>query len=122
MKKILIVEDEQVLREAYVQILTMEGYDVYSAENGSAAIDKIKEVKPDLVLLDILMPVMDGLQFLQKVDVKKDFPDTIVVAFSNLSNQNKLEEMHNLGVKRHILKASMSPKELVAAVGEELAE
>ena len=120
MKKILIVEDEVTLRSAYVTILTIEGYKVAEAGNGREALKQLKEFNPDLILLDILMPVMDGHSFLQKAKLKEKYPNVKVVAFSNLSNQQKLEEMEALGICRYVLKSSMSPKALVNLIEEVL--
>lgn len=116
MKKVLIIEDEIVLQTVYKKILSHEGFEVHTASDGLQGLDKIKEVNPDVVLLDILMPNLDGLGFLKKARVRENFPDTIVIAFSNLSDVRKLNEMLELGASRHILKASLSPKQLVDAV------
>ncbi len=120
MKKVLIVEDEVTLRNAYNTILTIEGYKVAEAADGREALKILKDFGPDLILLDILMPVMDGHTFLQKAKLKQKHPQVKVVAFSNMSNQQKLEEMNALGISRYILKSSMSPKELVSLIEEVL--
>lgn len=121
MKRVLIVEDEETLRRAYKTILTKEDYKVAEASNGREALKILKEFKPDLILLDILMPVMDGHTFLQKAKLKEIYPHVKVIAFSNLSNQQKLEEMETLGICRYALKSSMSPKQLVDLIKEVLA-
>lgn len=118
MKKILIVEDEKVLRDAYIKILSMEQFEVYGAENGEVALRCLPQVRPDLVLLDILMPKMDGLEFLERANIKKLYPKTKVIAFSNLSSQTKLNKIMKLGADSHLLKAGLSPKELVATIRE----
>ena len=70
-KKILIVEDEEGLRLLYEEELKTEGYEVITAQNGREAIQKLEEVKPDLIILDIVMPVMDGLEALGQI-VRKE--------------------------------------------------
>ena len=70
-KKILIVEDEESLRILYEEELKAEGYEVLTAQNGKEAIQKLEEGKPDLIVLDIVMPVMDGMEALGKIVAKK---------------------------------------------------
>lgn len=118
MKKILIVEDEHILREAYRNILTQEGFSVTVAENGRKALAELDKSAPDVILLDILMPEMDGLAFLRAAGLPKKYPKVKVIAFSNLSDEQKLDDMVKLGVAVNILKSSLSPKQLVAAVRE----
>jgi CheY-like chemotaxis protein len=115
-KTILLVEDEQTLRDAYDRILTFEGYKVFPAPNGSEGLELLHQVKPDLILLDVLMPVMDGFEFLRRANLQKDYPGVKIVALTNLSDQNNLETLVSLGVTNHILKSSYSPKELVREV------
>jgi CheY-like chemotaxis protein len=71
MKKILVVEDEEGLRLLYQEELEAEGYEVITARNGKEAIQKLEEGKPDLIILDIVMPVMDGMEALGRI-VGKD--------------------------------------------------
>jgi len=120
MKKILVIEDETVLRQAYKAILTQEGYQVEEAADGEEGLAKLGKVKPDIILLDIVMPKIDGLEFLNRANLAKDYPHTQVLAFSNLSDQQKLMKMMALGATRHVLKASVSPKQLVDTVTEML--
>lgn len=116
MKTILVVEDEEILREAYKKILGQEGFDVLCAADGLEALSRLKERSPDLILLDMLMPHMDGLTFLEQANLQQDHPDTKVVAFSNLSSQEGLASMMRKGASRQLLKSSLSPKQLVAVV------
>lgn len=84
MSKILVVEDEQHQRELYVMELNDEGYDVDQASNGKEAADKVKDSKYDLVVLDIRMPEMDGIEALGKILSKdKKIPIIIYTAYSN---------------------------------------
>jgi DNA-binding response OmpR family regulator len=119
-KKILVVEDDALLREAYCEIISAEGYNVASAIDGLQGVERLKAFRPDLVLLDILMPHSDGLDFLKKAKIKKNFPETKVVVFSNLSSLDKIDDMLRLGALRHILKSSLSPRELVQVIRETL--
>ena len=115
-KNVLVVEDERILREAYVNILSHEGYSATQAINGRDALEKLAQKHFDLILLDILMPEMNGLEFLQKAELTKNYPHTKVIAFSNLSDHHKLEHMLQLGVTQNILKSNLSPKQLAKTV------
>jgi CheY-like chemotaxis protein len=115
MKKILVVDDEPLLREAYGFVLEASGYTVMLAEDGEAAI-KLMHEKPDLILLDLLMPNIDGVEFLKRINIKNDFPDMIVIVFSNLSISSKVDEALKLGAHKHITKSDLSPKQVVEEV------
>jgi two-component system response regulator (stage 0 sporulation protein F) len=121
MPKILVVEDQLALREGYVTILKKAGYDVFEASDGMSAVLEAERVHPDIILLDLLMPFMDGLAFLRKYDVRTTHTDVSVVIFSNSSAPNKVEEAMEMGAKRYLLKAIVSPKKLLKIVEEELA-
>ncbi len=121
MTKILIVEDESMLREVYIALFKMEKYDVAQAANGKDAISLLKKFKPDVILLDVLMPIMGGIEFLQKVKIKHDYPDVKILVLSNLSDANTLQQISKLGATKYLLKASLSPSQLVEAVKEVLA-
>lgn len=100
-------------------VLERGGYDVTVAQNGMIGIELLKSLKPDLVLLDIFMPVMDGREFLRNVDLG-DYPNTKVIVYSNLSDQQSETEMLELGAHEFILKSSMTPKDLLALASRHL--
>ena len=116
MKKILIVEDEDILRKAYVSVFTMEKFQVAEAANGEIAIKEIERLKPDIVILDILMPVMNGIEFLEKVNMVKKYPQTKVLVLSNLSDKETVDNVITLGATKHMVKSSLSPGQLVRTV------
>jgi CheY-like chemotaxis protein len=118
---ILIVEDEGDLNEAYCMILIKAGYNVATSFDGLEALEKLHQSTPDLILLDLRMPRMDGIKFLQKAHLKQDFPSTKVIVFSNYDMQKEIDEAYQLGAERYILKAWASPKELLQVVEETLA-
>lgn len=118
-KCVLIVEDEPSLQDAFRLVIESGGYEVFTAQNGLVGIDMIKSKKPDLVLLDIFMPVMDGKELLRNIDLE-DFPSTTVVVYSNLSDQQTETEMYELGAHGFILKSSMTPRDLLELVKKHL--
>lgn len=118
---ILIVEDEPNLKEAYQIILRKEGFKVHTANNGKEALKATDQFSPDLILLDLRMPDMDGNEFLRAYDLDKH-PGVKVVVFSNYDTQNEIDEAYKRGVDHYILKALASPKELVKIIRDTLAE
>lgn len=120
MKKILIVEDEKALNEAYQTILTKEGYKVSSALDGDEALEITELMEPDLILLDLRMPHIGGIEFLKKYELKKKHPKVKVIVFSNLDTQSEIDEAYELGAQTYMLKAWASPKELARLVKETL--
>ena len=114
-KNILIVEDEKLLREAYEVILSSQGHKVRSAQNGIDGLKKLKEEKPDIVLLDIFMPLMDGREFLRNFNAA-EYPLTKIFVLSNVSNKETEQEVLANGAKLFLLKAELSPLDLVRVV------
>lgn len=114
-KQILVVEDELLLQDAYRLVLTAGGYQVHTANNGMEGLKQLKTVRPDLILLDIFMPIMDGREFLRNVDLN-DYPGTKVIVYTNLSDRQTQEEMEGLGAVDFILKSSMTPSDLLGVV------
>lgn len=116
-KVILIIEDEKVLQDVYKIVLSSKGYQVHTANNGVEGLEQLKSVVPDMVLLDIFMPVMDGKEFMRNIDLN-DYPNLKIVVYSNLYDVGTQEEMLGLGAKRFILKSSMAPHDLVTLAEE----
>lgn len=120
-KSILIVEDEPELAEIYQALLSEAKYDVRLAHNGKEALEMAEEHKPDLILLDLRMPVMNGVEFLEAYDLKAKHPDVKVVVFSNYDMQDEIDDAYRLGADRYVLKAWASPRELLQIVADSLA-
>lgn len=122
MKQILIVEDEKNLNEAYQYILNQHGYGVKSASDGKQALEILQEGDPDLILLDLHMPVMGGLEFLRQYNKPQEHPDVKIVIFSNLDSKDDIEEAYKLGADKYMLKAWASPRELSKLVKDIFSE
>ncbi|MDN5275558.1 MAG: DNA-binding response regulator VicR [Candidatus Saccharibacteria bacterium] len=119
MRKILVVEDEEILRESYELLLATQPYDVHTAEHGAIALERCQQTQYDLILLDLMMPVLDGVGFL-KAFMPLAPEHTRVILMTNLSSGLELEEALKLGAERSVLKASMAPRELLSLVRYEL--
>jgi two-component system chemotaxis response regulator CheB len=119
MSKVLIVEDETILSEVYSMVLNSNGFTTEVAGNGLEALEKLKTFKPDIILLDLLMPQMDGITFLKEFGHNSLTPPRIIV-YSNLFDSRKEEEVKSLGAIDIVLKSSVTPDELVALVSSQL--
>lgn len=113
---ILVVEDEATLNEAYQLALNSVGYKVYSALDGQEALKIAENKKIDLILLDLKMPVLDGIGFLKKFKVKEMKQPPKIIVFSNYDMQQEIDEAYELGADKYVLKAWASPKELLQMV------
>ncbi len=112
-KRILLVEDDTALHDAFGMVLGTAGYIVDSAYDGKQALEHVAENQYDIILLDLLMPVMDGKTFLKKFDNTTDTP---IIVFSNLDAKSDIDEALELGATRYMLKAWASPRELLKLV------
>jgi DNA-binding response OmpR family regulator len=115
-KKILIVEDDKFLRELIVKKLSNEGYDVIEAVDGEQGLQQIKNSKPELVLLDLILPGIDGFEVLSQ---KKEDPFVAaipVIVLSNLGQKEDVEKGLNLGATDYLIKAHFTPGEIIEKV------
>ena len=120
MAAILVVEDDKDLNAAYKIILEKSGYEVRSAYDGKQALEVLKEYKPDLILLDLLMPIMGGLEFLQNYELTDKHPDVKVLIFTNMENSPEVTEAYKLGAHRCIIKSWTAPQNLARIISEAL--
>lgn len=118
--QILVVEDDKDLNNAYKIILESEGHSVETAYNGQEALTKLKSFEPDLILLDLLMPIMGGLEFLQQYDLVHKHKDVKVLIFTNMENSPEVTEAYNLGAHRCIIKSWTAPQNLSRVVSDTL--
>lgn len=116
MKKILIIEDDIVLRESLQKKLNLEGYQAITAINGEVGLDKIKDLKPDLVLLDIVMPEKNGMEVLENMQKDKELKDIPVIMISNSGQPVEIQKVLELGAVDYLIKADFDPEEVVAKV------
>jgi len=121
MARVLVVEDYENLQLIYKTALADAGYEVDVTSDGLEALEAVKANMPNLILLDLLLPHMGGLEFLRAFDMSKH-PNVAVVVFSNLYSPNLLEEAKTLGVKYYLTKSDFTPQEMVAFVAKALTE
>ncbi len=112
-KKILIVEDELFIRELYVKVLEEDGYEIDQAEDGEIAFEKIHAGGYDLVLLDIMLPKMDGLTILEKLQNNPPIKqNNAIVLLTNLDQELTIAKGVSLGIRGYIIKSQNTPKQL----------
>lgn len=119
--KILVVEDEEILLTALKEELQTGGYEVEGASDGVEGLSKVKIFKPELILLDLLMPKMDGMEVLQKLKADSETRDIPVVILTNLSDYEKISEALSLGAMDYLVKANYKLEDLLDKVKTVLA-
>lgn len=117
-QKILLAEDDIQLIDMYKRKFKLEGFEVYIAENGQEAIDQFETFTPDIVLLDIMMPKVNGLEVLRHIRKGSKNKDALVIILTNLGNESTSEEIYKLGATDYIVKADMTPLEVTNKVKE----
>lgn len=116
MSKILLIEDDKFLRELIIQKLGREGYEVAEAPEGEAGLLKMKEEKPDLVLLDLILPGIDGFEVLNRMKKDPDLKSTPVIILSNLGQRDDVQKGVDLGAEDYLIKAHFTPGEIVEKI------
>jgi len=116
MAKILLVEDEKILAEMYKDKFEAEGFETKIAFSSREALEILEKEKPDLILLDILLPKENGIVFLSKIKKEEKFKDIPVVAFSNYDTPETKKEALALGVKEYLIKTDYTPQDLVEEI------
>ena len=121
-KQILIIEDDFFVRDLYDRELSREGFEVSTAEDGAEGLLKVIEEKPDLILLDIMLPKMSGLDVLKKVKEKEEVKDIPVVLLTNLGQDSVIREGFTLGAIGYLIKAAYTPTQIIEEVKKFLRE
>lgn len=120
-QRILVVDDDLFLRELYVEVLQDEGYDVHAAHDGQEGLEKMKQGGYDLILLDVMMPKLDGLGVLGKIKdyspTKKNGP---IILLTNLAHDPIIQEALRRGAHSFLIKTDITPRELLNHIKEYL--
>ncbi len=116
-KRVLIIDDHADIREMYEAALKAQDYDVASEEDGIAGIKTALKFNPDLILLDIMMPKMDGFIVLSTLQNSKDAHYKVIVV-SNLDGQEYIDRALNFGALKYMLKSDYTPDEIVAEINK----
>jgi DNA-binding response OmpR family regulator len=115
-KNILIIEDDRFLRELIARKLIKEDFNISEAIDGEEGIKKIKEEKPDLVLLDLILPGIDGFEVLSKMKEDPSITRIPVIILSNLGQREDVERGLKLGAVDYLIKAHFTPGEIIEKI------
>ena len=114
--KILVIEDDKYLRDVLVEKLRKEEFETHEAIDGEAGLAMTKEVKPDLVVLDIILPLMNGFEYLEQKGKDAAIVKIPVIILSNLGQREDVERGLKLGAKDYAVKAHFTPNDLIAKI------
>ncbi|MBI2610531.1 response regulator [Candidatus Kaiserbacteria bacterium] len=115
-KKIMLVEDDGFMLDILANKLTKSGFEVHVAQDGEACLNALDSFKPDLVLLDIIMPQIDGFEVLRRIKDSSVWRATPVIVLTNLGEQKEVQHAMDLGAKGYIVKANVTTKEIVEKI------
>lgn len=118
--KVLIAEDEDILRRMYVTKFKAEGFEVFEAVNGEEGFKLAMEKKPDIILLDIIMPLADGFSTLRKIKAEEKIKNIPVFMLTNLAQESDIEEGKKLGASDYLVKSNLTPLQVVEKIRETL--
>ena len=119
-KKLLVVEDDLVLQKTLQDFLSEEGFEVVCASDGEAGLEMVSSQKPDLVLLDIVLPKKDGYEVLSAVKANEETKDIPIILLTNLGSMADVEKAIELGATTYLVKADYRLEEVTAKVKEVL--
>lgn len=115
-KHIFLVEDDQYLVDIYVTKLEKEGFKVDLARDGQKALDFLEKNKPDLLILDIIVPSVDGWEILRRIRKKEKFKNLPVIILSNLNQKREVMKGIDLGATKYLIKAHYTPSEILEEI------
>ncbi len=121
MAKVLIIEDDPLMSRMYQKIFTFEQYEVVMAKDGQEGLDLARSEKPTVILLDVMMPKMNGFQVLEKLKSDPDTKSTPVIMLTNLAGEQDAETALAKGAVKYIVKSEYEPKQVADMVKEIIA-
>lgn len=116
MKKILFIEDETDLQKTFQEALKPEGFEIISAFDGETGFNLAKEKVPDLILLDLILPKLDGIEVLKRLKENEKTREIPVIIFTNLEEIEKVEKAMELGAKAYLVKTEYSLEEMIEKI------
>jgi CheY-like chemotaxis protein len=120
MTKVLLVEDDPLILRLYSKTLQLEDYEVETAENGKQALEKLNSFTPDIILLDIMMPEMNGVQFLQKITAGTESGKIPVIVLTNVADPEVKTEAVDAGASLVLVKSQIEPDEVISSIKQVL--
>ena len=115
-KNILIVEDDNFVAEVYLAKLTEMGYEAILAQNGEEGLVALKKDKIDMILLDILMPIMSGMEMLEEIKKNEEWKNIPVILLTNVGEKESIQKVREMGVKNYLIKSHFTPAEVIEKI------
>jgi len=122
MKRILFIEDESALQKTFGEFLSQEGYQVISALDGQIGLELAKKEKPDLILLDLILPKLHGFEVLKKLDEDPETKEIPVIVLTNLEGMGDVEKALELGATTYLVKENYSLEDILEKIKQTLKE
>lgn len=119
-KKILIIEDEEIMIDLLQRKLVKDGYEILIARDGVEGLEKMKNEKPDLVLLDIIMPKMGGIEVMEWMQKDNNLQKIPVIVISNSGQPVEIDKARQLGAKDWLVKTEFDPQEVSKKVAKQV--
>ncbi len=120
MDKILLVEDDQALIDIYTITFTHANFTIEVAQDGQECLQRVKTINPDLILMDVMMPKMNGLQTLERLKTDEETKNITVIMLSNIAESDQEARAINLGAAQYLIKSHFLPMEIVSIVKDTL--
>lgn len=120
MSKVLIVEDDKFLRELINRKLQTEGFETFLAIDGEIGLQLVEKERPDIILLDLILPGINGFEVLAKIKENERIKDIPIIIFSNLGQKDDIEKGIGLGAADYLVKAHFTPNEIIEKIKEVL--
>ena len=120
MKHIFLVEDDPFLSEMYAKKISAAGFEIEVIGTAEEALRKLEQIKPDLILLDIVLPKMDGFEFLRTIKQNEVYQKIPVLVLSNVGQKEEIQRGLELGAKGYIVKAQFTPSEIIQKINQAL--
>jgi CheY-like chemotaxis protein len=120
MAKVLLIEDDPLIFRLYKKLFTLEKFEIKLAKDGQEGLDTLKDYQPDVILLDIMMPNMNGLEMLSQLKSKPKTKDTPVIVLTNIADMNVTNRAISAGAIQCIIKSQVDPSEVITAVKDVL--
>jgi CheY-like chemotaxis protein len=115
-KKVLIVEDDIFVAEVYSTKLLEMGHEIQIARNGQEGLAMLEQSVPDLILLDIVMPIMGGIEMLAEVKKKDEWKNIPIILLTNIGEKESIQKVRSLGVEDYLIKSHFTPAEVIEKI------
>lgn len=122
MTKVLLIEDDPLIYRLYQKLFSLEGFEIELAENGQLGLEKLKTFHPDVLLMDIMMPTMNGLEMLTQLKSDSETKDIPVIVLTNIADMNVTQMAQSKGAVLCIIKSQTEPADVISSVKAVLAK